>query len=301
VALQREDRDKAVRVLETILQAPSQCETLSATQLRAVERAREKLHDLDRPRLEWLELIGDYVKTLTGLVDEYRDKDPELARRCAERILRVMPNHARAREVLGKSGPPVPEPPAAEPEEEKPGASEGEEIALFNGRNGDGWSGFTSSWPVIGRSIVATIRDSAYSIIYLEPFKGDFTLIVEMRRLEDFDGMQGLVTLCIGQRSTYDRFNFRISARTHCLTQYLGSTDRQPQYRGRSHSSFDPTFDVFQWNRYEVQVRGRAATFRANGKEIFKYEDVKGAFDGEVAIAVQNCKVEIRKIAVRRP
>ena len=289
----RDDRDSAIRLLEECLDV-ARGAVLSSEEADVVQRAQGLLKELDRARLEFRRLRNDYVEALLELARKSEEKDPELSRRCADRVIRLEPEHPEAREMLGRLGGPAtaggaPGGPAAE------GGKN--ETVLFGGTDTVGWEGVNSLWVVKGGLLVADIKDGAYYVNHRERLAGDYTLSVTMRIAEDRG--RPLVALSFGLRATYDRFDFGVFVKTFTLARYNKS--KEEVYVGRAdHFEAFKDFDRSAWHTYAVKVEGLRVSASIDGKVLFTHEAEAGAYDGVPSLLVQNCLAEIRKIWVTR-
>jgi tetratricopeptide (TPR) repeat protein len=255
----------------------------------ARDRAEALLRELDPARLEFRLISEHYVRKLLGLARSHAKKDPGLARRCAERVLKIVPDHAEARKILS-GGPPAPKP--APTADAKPG-----EKRLFNGKDLSGWAGRGKEWRVESGAIVCTAVDCALWIRSKEEIKGDYTLGVEMRFRKDMAGGSPRLAVFFGVRSDIDRFALGAFINSVMLDRRQPTAERVKLAKAESYE-ISSSFDRNQWNLYRMVVEQSKVTVYVNKRKLFTHQAEAGAFDGFVGLVTQDCTGEFRRIVV---
>jgi len=284
----RGDRDAAIRLLEECLER-ARGGGLSSEEAEAKWQAEAILKKLDKARLVYRKIEQDYVAKLLDLARRMGKKDPGVARRCAERILRLIPDHAKAKGILKDAGPAPAEVSAAP-------AGKGTTV-LFDGKGLTDWRGVNKNFTVENGVLTGRVKDGAYWINHKDVAEGDYTLTFEMRHSEDL-GDAPRVALSFGLRSNYDRFDLNVYRSSFALGRYNKGVDNNEQIARCAHYEVPGEYDRLAWNTFRIEVRGRAVTIFVNDEKLFSHEAEEKAYDGFPAIVVQNCQVEFRKISL---
>jgi hypothetical protein len=281
----RGEKEEAIRHLLECLDV-ARNGGLPAEEQEAAWQAEALLKELEPERLEFRKIVDDYVKKLLELAKRYEKTDPELARRCAQRILALLPGHEKALAMAGDSAPAAAAAPAA---------AVADESALFNGKDLEGWDGVCARFKVKDGVLEGSVEDAAYYLRGPKSLEGDYTLVFEMR-ITKAGADAPKVGLVFGFKGGYERFDVSIFTASFSLGRYNQSTDLV-QIDRKTSAEVRPVVILSKWNRYTIQVRGKTATVRVNGQPILTGSAEAKAFDGFPAIVVQNCTAEFRKVA----
>jgi len=254
------------------------------------KRALEMLKKLDRARLEYRNLVADYVGKLLKLARRHRKKDPGLTRRCIDRILTLDPDHEEAlsilKEVGSEAGPVA-----------KKGSRAGEK-QVFNGKDIDNWAGVGPMWQVKDGILTGNAGSLAYRMRNKERIKGDYTLEFEARIVRDTDRVPNLALryAMLGPEACYALNMYTTGFE---LSTY-DDAKKKKKIAGVEYYAFTNDFDRKAWNLYRFEVKGNKVRISVNGRKLFEHEGDgrEGCFDGFVGIVVQHCAAEFRRIAV---
>ncbi len=287
-----EDRPKAVGILEGILDA-LEAGGPSSEEEKAVGDAAEKLlKDLDRPRLEYRKLTHAYVRKLAALLERCAKENPDLARRCFVRIVRVAPRHPLVSKLRKEHRILLAEKPGGKRGAAKPG-----EEPLFNGVDLEGWSGKPPIWSVVDGRLTAAVGDSSRVNRYSRFLEGDYTLVFEARLARE-TGEIPLFGLCFGFRGLYRRYNLFVLRDKFRFSRHEGSAEQETKLASVAYYQVKGGVDRTAWNRYEIRVRGKKVTCFVNGEEICSHESEDADYDGAPAMLVQDCTAEFRRIVL---
>jgi tetratricopeptide (TPR) repeat protein len=291
VALARGEKAEAARRLEACLM---RCRRGLPVQgvYEVRTRAEELLRKVERPRLEYCLLREEYADRLLSLAQRSEEKAPDLSRRCVDRILKICPDRAEALELRKRLGG------GAAPAEAAAAAPPGKGEPLFNGRDLEGWVGLGLTWQVKDGILTGRASENAYLLRKNRQLEGDYTVEYELRFVKDL-GKDPMVSLIFGMTGEHEKWNVLMFKQRCYLEHDHGGADRQVRVGKREFFQISGGFDPSAWNRIRVQVRGRKLTCFANGKELFGYASPEeGAFDGMVALVVQDCHFELRRLAL---
>ncbi len=293
-AVARKDTPGAVGILETLLDEAAK-NPPGAEGRAVVEQAQAMMKKLDRPRYDYRRLLSKYVAALLELARRNEKSSPDLAGRCADRVFRLIPGHAEAKEILDRVGRPVTSMDSAE---EAPAAAANEEL-LFNGKDLTGWENMTRHWTVENGILVASILDSAYIVNHSKEIKGDYTLIVEVRITKAGDPPR--IGIHAGFQGSKETFELDIFDETFTLDQVKGANEEVRIDRADPYEVLS-SYNMKNWNTFSMKVKGATLTVSINGRKLFTHEapEGPGIFDGYPALAIQCCVAEFRKIAVIR-
>jgi tetratricopeptide (TPR) repeat protein len=279
----------AVGYLETCMDIAESRELDKAEQEFA-ERAESMLKELDRARLDYRRIERPYVRKLLALAERSKESDAELARRCAERILKLDPEHARARKILEEVGPRL------KTREETPFADPNE-IALFNGENLQNWADTGGVWSVTDGKIVGTVKEHAYVMRTKEMIEGDYRLEIEARILSDSTDTPRICVM-FGVKQEDDAFELNVFKTSFSLAGGTTAEDKK-KLHGVDHFIVDDAYDRHNWNRYTIEVKGNHTKLSVNGLKFAEHRVPESVeYDGYVALVVQECVAEFRKVAV---
>ncbi|MEN8151267.1 MAG: tetratricopeptide repeat protein, partial [Planctomycetota bacterium] len=220
VAIARNDDKQAIDYLATCLKLRESAAG-SEEGLAAVKRAEELLKKLDRPRYDYRQLVDRYVADLMKLAKSSLKENRDLARRCAERVLLVDPEHAEAKAVLEEAGP-APAKEAAEASSEK------NVRQLFNGENLDNWFGVGDVWRVADGIVTARTGGDAYGIRSKERAEGDYTVTFEMRTLQD-TSTPPMIGMAIAYRGEYERQVLNVFTNAVAFVKQKGTHEDKEQ------------------------------------------------------------------------
>jgi len=293
-ALERKDEKECVGILESLLDEAAK-NPPNAEGRAVVTQAEAMLKKLDRPRYDYRRLLSKYVADLLALARRSEKSSPDLAGRCADRVDRLCPGHAGAKEILDRVGRPAY---SSAPDRATPAAAANEEL-LFNGKDLEQWEGITDRWKLEDGILVASIIDAAYFASHSKRLTGDYTLVLEMRVREA--GRSPRLGIQFGFAGTNETFEFNIFAKEFGLKREKGA-DEEVKIAHADPLEVMSGYDQQKWNTFEVKVEGATVTISVNGKKVFTHEseDGAGVYDGYPGIIVQCCVAEIRKVAVRR-
>ncbi|MHC4858845.1 MAG: family 16 glycoside hydrolase [Planctomycetota bacterium] len=279
-------KDEAVASLAECVRRAA-LKKLTEEEKGVLDAARKLFKKLDPAQLEFTDLAAELVGKLLALAEKAKDGNPDLARRCVDRILFVMPNHARARALRSDLPPPRGQP-----------VEKLEEILVFDGKGLVGWTGKLGCWSVADGVLVGAIPTEGPSLVHTEtPFEGDFSLVVEMRVLED-RGLDPMVAILWGIRGMYESYALRLfgSGFSFCRS---ADQEREEVFERIGYykvASFDPR----SWSVYRVDLEGGRISTTVNGRPLAVKQVPAGSLGGAVGIWLQDRKVEIRRFVVLR-
>jgi len=281
VAQAQGNRDQAISHLEACVAGDG----VSDPERKAMDKARSQLKQLDAARFDFQRMRDAYVKKLAALATRGAKSNPDLARECWRLVLLVDPGNAEAKRYQGGGG--------------NDEADEG--IPLFNGRNLDEWTGSRPAWTVRDGHMFGRVADAANVTRHKHEANGKFTLVCEMRVLEDI-GDDPLFGIVLGMRGSYDHFGLWIWPKGWRLEHQTGEHERDELAR-RTFRSHKAKYDRFAWNTYRIDVDGKRITGFVNSKKIWSTSGAVRSLDGHVGCWVQEQSVEIRKLQLieKRP
>jgi tetratricopeptide (TPR) repeat protein len=291
-ALEKKDEAGAIGILETLLDEAEK-NPPDAEGKAVVEQAEDLMKKLDRPRLEYRKLLAEYLDKLLALARKSEKQSPDLAGRCADRILRLRPGHAEAKAILDRVGRPVSSSTAGA----TPAAAAANETLLFNGKDFAGWEGISNKWAVESGVMVATLLDNAYIVNHKDQQKGDYTLTVEMRVREAAKSPR--LAVVFGFLGTDESFELNVFVQSFDLTRKKGVGNKEKLARADPFEIVS-NYDQKKWNTFVIKVEGAGVFITLNGKKLFECEAEVGAFDGYPGLIVQQSVAEIRKFSVIR-
>jgi tetratricopeptide (TPR) repeat protein len=281
IAIAREDTKEAIGYLATCL-AMREAVAGSEEGRAAIVRAGELMKKLERPRYEYWLLVDEYVTGLMKLANGSIEKNKDLARRCAERVLLVRPDHAGATAMLEKVGPAK--------------KVDAKAKKLFNGKDLTTFVGVDTQWKVKDGTIEMKAGGSAFQIRTREAAKGDFTLRMEMRVVEDTGG-RSMVGLSFAFRGLYERHSLNVFPELFAYRAYRGTSDKIDLFARKMFYEVEQEFDRRKWSTYEIRIRGSKVTLSVNGEVVFT-RTAEEDYDGPIALTVQDCTAEIRKLTL---
>lgn len=289
----RGEKDRAIGYLTEILDRRDRGE-LKASDREIADQAVEILKEIDRPRLEYRELVQAYVAKLVDLAERSAKKSPDLASRCLARILRVAPDHPAAARLQKEYG--IRPPSSAG----GPAAAAANETLLFNGKDISDWTGSADIWSVRDGMLVATAGDAAWYMRHTTELEGDYTIIYEVRVKED-TGSEPVVGFQWALTGVYQTYNLLMFDDKFLMEHVHGGPDQKEKLATTDFYQIKGGVDRSVFNRFEVRVKGNRATCLVNGKEICRYDAPdRSVFKGYPSILVQCCTAEFRKIAFIR-
>jgi tetratricopeptide (TPR) repeat protein len=285
-----EKTQEAIAFLEKCLTAASK-QKLDEEGEEVRKRAEDMLKKLDRARLEYHMAVSEYVAKLMSLAKKYKKKDPEIAHRCIERVLKLDPENEDAkamREALGgKAAAPRPK------KEPKDGEKE-----IWNGENFENWVGVGDAWSVEDGMMVGKAGSLAYRLRNDKAFKGNYTLEFEARVREDSDRVPSL-TLRFAVQGAYLCHGFQIYKQGFELITY-DKAEKKVALETVDQYVFSDRFDRRKWNKYRIRVKSGTVTIYVNGKKLMAHagDGSSDYFDGYAGVVVQHCVGEFRRIAL---
>lgn len=284
VAQARDDTAEAVRQLEVCLKQP-EARTLGRNERDALARAKALLDEIDRPRGELRRIHDEYVSGLLKLAQRSVEKKPLVARECLERILRLRPNHPSARKMLAalSEG-------GAEPETGN---------RLWNGKDLANWTGGPPIWTVKDGVLLGEAGGASYWMRARSEVKGDFVLECELRIVKD-SGTDPLFEICFGADGAYHNHGLWLVDDEWRLVLRKGEQDRA-DLRVRKFKLVDKSFNLFRWQTYRIEVKGRRISCWLGTKKIFDHKTPADEIDGFIGLSLQHRSVEIRRLVLRRP
>jgi tetratricopeptide (TPR) repeat protein len=277
--------DDALRQLEAILDA-AEGKTLDPASSAALKEARNLLGEMDKPRLEYRDAVSEYVSKLLALARRSEDANPELARRCVDRILAVCPDHPGA--LLLKAAIP------ASVLAPKPKANE---EPLFNGKDLQGFADHAPIFSVKKGVVVAEAVNGSWLLRTERVLKGDYSVEYEARVLQDAGDKP---CLALG-------FGFRKEERTYQIEVHVDyllfrirdfATDQTQKFGRIDFYRLKTPLDRTKWNVFRVDVRDNVATVSVNGESFASNPASPGTYDGQAMIMAQDAVGEVRRIAL---
>ena len=273
IAEARHDREGTVKHLEACIAQDGK--GLSDKERDAVAKARSRLKKIDAARFEFQRLANQYVKKLLALARREAKRKPKLARECWRNVLLVDPKNEEAAGHLG--------PADVKPQEGTP---------LFNGKDLEQWAGSAPAWTVKDGHLFGRVPDAANVNRHKQPVKGNYSVICEMRVLEDI-GDDPLFGIMFGLRGSYDHFGFWIWPDDWRLEHQTGERERAELAR-KTFRTHKAKYDRFAWNTYRIDVDGKKITGFVNGNKLWSTSGAIRSLDGHVGCWVQEQSVEIR-------
>lgn len=281
------DNDKAIVHLEACLDR-ERGGVKSPEDAGIFKRASALLKELDRPRLEYREIIENYVDKLMKLCKSSMKESPELARQCLERVLQLCPEYPGAARLAEKLG--------ASPGGTGQTAREGEKL-LFNGKDLDGWTGKPPGWTVNGGVVVALAPKMARYMRMNETIEGDYIVEFEMRVIEDI-GIEPIIDMCYGFLGTWERWTVTVSNDQLSIVQFMGTkAEKKRRYFSLYHQRKNK-FDRFQWHTYRIEAKAGMVSLFLDGELEGKREAAPGSLNGTIGVVVQDVRAEFRRIAL---
>ncbi len=247
----------------------------------AIRKAREMLKNLDPARSAYEKMVEGYVKRMTALA-ERSVKDPRLAKECWRHIHLVRPDdpiakrHAAGVGVAGEDG-----------------------TVLFNGKSLEGWSAGPPQWTVRDGVMIGNAPDSAAVNRCLHEVKGDFTFTVEARVVTNL-GKNPVFGILFGVRGSYDHFGLWIWPESWRFGHKTGEHKTDELHRRLFRSSGSKNYKPSKFNLYRIEVRGKRVTAFVNDLKIWSTSGAVRSLDGFVGFWVQERKVEVRRVVLKR-
>ena len=110
---------------------------------------------------------------------------------------------------------------------------------------------------------------------------GDYTVSFELRLAKE-TGDTPCICFQFGFQGVYNSYSLNMFTKRFVLVHNLGAAGKE---------ALLAKVDFFL-------LEGNIAVCRVNGVEICSYKSDKGDFDGAVALLVQDCEAEVRKVTV---
>jgi tetratricopeptide (TPR) repeat protein len=280
--------DEAISQLEAILEA-AKGGGQSPANTEAARAARDLLRELDRPRVDYREMVEDYTAALYQLYLSYRAKDPELSARCLDRILALCPDDAEAKRLRTEIAVKAPST-----------AARAGDTPLFNGRDLEGWSSPPPGWVVVANILTCDAGQKASQLRTTRTLSGDYSIEFEARIVKDAEDhlrCTPSVLMQCGCRGVYDLWQFAVLRDKFWLRRLKGSPTEFDVLSEPGHGVLKTPFDRKQWNLFRVEADGDRLRVSVNGEELLGIPATPGDLDGQIVVLVQQGTVEFRRIA----
>jgi hypothetical protein len=242
-------------------------------------RARKRLAELEAAEAGVRSKLSRHIEASLALAAKWSGKDPDLSRAVLNRVLRLEPGHGQALELMATLG-----------------EGTGRVVPLFNGRNGAGWVGFTSTFKVVDGAIEASLGAAGAGMFTEEMHTADYDFRAETRVLEHLG--EPMMFAIILRRSASDMTMFGYAEQKFWLNDEVSGTRTTAFTVGTE--GLDPAPDLKAWNRLEMRLRGGTVTCWLNGKQVGEGARRDPSVPVQLGFSLQQARVQFRAIEVRR-
>jgi tetratricopeptide (TPR) repeat protein len=245
---------------------------------RAIQKLGAGYAELD-------DLDAQLVKDLLAFARRYRRSDPAWAKRALETVLAIDPGNKTASDELGRLGA-VSGPADAE----RPFSP-----AISAGMH-DWHPGPKDDWSLTGDLLTCDTSGPGQLNFYKPRLEGSYSFRASFR-LKGTKGSKRVFGFFFGDKGS-EKSDWAL------IFNWAGELDlarTTEQGRHRAHSKILPSWKYDRWHTIQVDVKPGAVVCSLDGKRVFDVDgEAKDAFDGNVALYVQDAHVEIRNVEVRR-
>lgn len=247
---------------------------------KAMARTAEKqLADIDASGAELRKILDRYADDLVALARKVLTKDPGTADRAARRALEIRPDDRQAAELIERMG----------------GSVKGPPVQLLNGKDFANWEKARfPQWSVEEGFAIGDTRDGAFVIRSHEEFENDFDLVMEGRFVDERGG-DPMMALLGTMQGEYDYYCLGILNRKITVFEGTGEGKRRDLCRIPL-SEFRGSFDMADWNRFEIRYRGAEVEFLVNGTSVAKEARPESRRKGFVGLYIQDARIAFRRV-----
>lgn len=253
---------------------------LVATMLLVVSWAVVARGDESEARTQLQKITAKHAKAYLSLARKWKTKDPDLAERALRRALLLDKGNAKASEMLKAMG------------------RWGTQVLLFDGNNLDQWVyADPPEWTLASRELRGNSPRHAYLVRSSEHFEGNYSLRMEAKLLEAFDGPT-FFSLSGDSDGKDVRFEVGVLRGNPVLQERDQEGERNDHFSGTA-DDVSPRLDPRKWNTYEIRFIDDTVTALINGQPIADADrsSLRGGFAG---IVVQHCHIAIRRVEARK-
>ncbi len=280
-----DEPDQAIVWLDACLEQEARS-GLSKDEKGAISKARKLYRKLDRPRLELRDILRSFQSKLLDMAIRYEQKDPALARRCLERLLKVCPDHPEALRLLKGAATN-----AAAPLD----ALGGKRKELFNGKNFDGWNVDSPIWKVANGCIKANPGADGHTLPCHEMLGESYTLEIELCAPDGIPQGQ-LIGVLFGDGGA-SSYAFALLPTGVALIRNTGAglqiIKRVPFTRIAD--GFTPT----EWHTLRMEIRGKDFKATIDGMEALTFKaEFNDAFSGTTGLWAQRTPLQVRRVSL---
>jgi tetratricopeptide (TPR) repeat protein len=245
-----------------------------------ITRSRRRLAELDAAEAAVKARLAKHIEASLALAAKWSGKDPELARGALQRVLRLDPENAEAKRLMGTLG-----------------EGAGRVVGLYNGRNAAGWVGFGSGWKAGDGLIQGDVGPNGTAVATEEKHTGDFDFRAEIRLLEKRGDPMMIGVALFRTGSDVTSFVFA-EGKLHLADET--STGRTSLLTLDA-AALEPPLDLAAWNRFEVRVRGNKLTVHLNGKQVGEAARHEPNTPVQLGVRLQQGRAEFRALELRKP
>lgn len=257
------ERPRASREMRAVLEALEGLPSLTPEQVALYSRARKRACELNREDATLDALVRKHADALTALSGKWGSKDAAASSEAARAALRLAPDHAKAADLRQRLG----------------GGSDGKMVALFNGRDGTGWTKMSREWTVEQGLLVGNVPDRALLLPSQKRWSGNFDVLIEASLQEEFPKNGPPHFAVMGDWLDPDRNVALGYLRGDVMwrTQTGPSDAEEKDHFDRPYRDVDPKLDPKGWVLYEIRFRGNEMTALVGGKESVAHRGPRSA------------------------
>ena len=258
--------------------------TLPAGDVGSLMAMRTRLAELDPVSSEIESLLRKHAEGLAGQSVKWMTKDPAAAERALVRALRFVPDHAAAGDRLGRIQ----------------RARAGKRVTLWNGRDFIDWSwAEPPRWSVKDGAIHGDMLKHAMVVRSNKRFDGDMEVEIEARLVQRSDDLP--VQFCMMPAYEGDDAYISYGFFVDHLSIGHGTSRKDGGEReifGQRVAELDPPVKPEEWHTYTLQLEGPNLRAYLDGKLVGSVARPAGRDGGYLALRVQGCIAQIRKVVV---